>query len=241
MMPLVSICIPCFRYERYIVDCLMSCCNQDYDNVEIVVVDDASPDRSAEMVQKVRDPRIKLIRHKENKGYSAAKNTGIRASKGEYITTLDSDDMLTLVSISKRVRFLKEHTDVDVVHGIAYKVAGGCGYGKALLKQEKFAFDTRCKIHAQGVMVRRSAYEKYGLYYEAMRSKADKEMWQRMLLLGAKFTKISTKCAFYRMHEKSMLSMRNRNPDYDRKVTKLYYKRIEDVKKRGMDAIEERL
>jgi len=118
---------------------------------------------------------------------------------------------------------------------------GTMGYGKALFKQEKMPFDKRCVIHAQGVMVRRSAYEKYGLYYEALRSKADKCQWITMQLLGAKFAKIGSKCAFYRIHDKSMLAMRNRNPKYDKAVTKLFNERIDDVKARGFDAITDKL
>ena len=216
------------------MDCLISSVNQDYDDIEIIVVDDASTDRSLEMAQKVRDPRIKILRHSKNMGYSAAKNTAIRAAVGEYIRPLDADDMMCSVGISKPLRYLEAHPEVDFVHGIAYKMNGGPGYGKALLKQHKMDFDTRCKIHAQGVMYRRNLHDKYGLYYEALKSKADKEFWNRLLILGARMAKIKSKLAFYRIHEKSMLAMRNRNKDYDRKMTKLYNDRIKQIKREGL-------
>jgi len=229
-MPLVSIIIPVYKYERYIVDCLVSCVNQEHDDIEIIVVDDASPDRSSEMAEKVRDKRIRILGHTTNKGYSAAKNTGIRASKGKYIRTLDADDMLTPVGITKPLAFLEGNLDIPLVHGIAYKLDGGPGYGKALLKQSKLPFDTRCKIHAQGVMYKKELHERYGLYYEKMRSKSDKEFWNRLMLLGVPFGRIKSKLAFYRIHHKSMLAMRNRNPGYDREITDMYNERLKAIK-----------
>jgi len=228
---IVSIIIPLYNYEKYIADCLLSCVNQDYENVEIIAVDDHSTDRSVEMARKVNDKRIRIIELKENKGYSHAKNEGIIQSKGEYITTIDADDMLTLPSIRKRVEYLENSPGIDIVHGIAYKFEGSKSYSECLRKQHKLSFDRRCKIHAQGVLVRRSVYERFGLYYEALRSKADKEFWVRLSFLGVEFGKIETKCAFYRIHEKSMLAMRNRNKKYDKMITKMYYDRIEEIER----------
>lgn len=231
---MVSIIIPLYNYEQYIIDCLISCVNQDYEDIEIIVVDDCSTDRSIEMAKKVIDPRIRIIELKENTGYSHAKNVGIIASKGEYITTIDADDMLTLPSIRKRVEHLERIKENDVVHGIAYKFESGKGYSNALRKQHNLPFDQRCKIHAQAVMLRRETYQKYGLYFEPLRSKSDKEMWERLRLCGARFGKIETKCAFYRIHQKSMLAMRNRNKAYDKKVTKMFNERIEQIKHEGL-------
>ncbi len=234
MPKLVSVVIPLYKYEKYIIDCLLSCVNQEYRDVEIIVVDDCSPDRSVEMAKKINDPRIKIIELKENKGYSHAKNIGIIASKGEYITTIDADDMLTLPSIRKRVEYLERMEGHDVVHGIAYKFESSKGYPHALRKQYKLPFDRRCKIHAQAVMLRRETYQKYGLYFEPLRSKSDKEMWQRLRMCGARFGKIETKSAFYRIHKESMLAMRNRNKSYDKKITKIYNERIDQIKREGL-------
>ena len=230
----VSIIIPCYNYDKYIIDCLLSCVNQDYSNVEIIVVDDASTDNSVEMAQKITDDRVRIIQHSENKGYSAAKNTGIIECQGDYIVPLDADDMLTIPSISKRVRYLDEHPEIAVVSGIAYKYSSNRGYAKALRKQCRLPFDRRCKYHAQGLAFRRGVFRKYGLYYERMRSKSDKEHLTRLELAGVKFGKISTKCAFYRIHDESMLAMRNRNKAYDKKITKMFNERVAQLKREGI-------
>lgn len=234
MSSFVSIIIPCYNYERYIIDCLLSCVNQNYSNVEIIVIDDASTDNSVEMAEKVTDSRIKIIQHSENKGYSAAKNTGIIECQGDYIIPLDVDDMMTTVGVSKRVRYLDEHPEIDFVSGIAYKFEGSGSYSKALRKQHRLPFDRRCRIHAQGLAYRRQVFKRYGLYFEPMRSKADKEYNTRLELMGARFGKIMTKCAFYRIHDKSMLAMRNRNKAYDNKITQMYNDRVKQIKKEGL-------
>ena len=233
MEPLVSVIMPSYNCADFIGITLDSVIAQTYKNWEVIVVDDCSTDRSREMVAKVNDKRIKIMTLEPNQGYSKAKNEGIIHSKGEYITTIDSDDMLTLPSISKRVRYLDEHPETEVVHGIAYKFEGSKSYAVCLRKQHKLAFDRRCKIHAQGIMYRRETFRRYGLFYEALRSKADKEYNTRLQLAGAKIDKIMTKCAFYRIHGKSMLAMRNRDKKYDKMVTKKYYERLGQIKMEG--------
>jgi len=231
---MVSIIIPLYNYENYITDNLLSCINQNYQDIEVIVIDDYSTDRSVEMAKKISDPRIQIIELKQNCGYSHAKNIGIIRSKGKYIAHLDADDALTLVGISKRVKYLDENPNVDMVHALAYKFDGSIGYGKMLRKQYKMHIDRRCNIHAQTVMLRRPTYDKYGLYFEGLRSKADAEMWERLRICDANIKKIESKVAFYRSHSKSMLAMREKNKSYDKQITRIYNERIAQIKQEGL-------
>ena len=88
--PLVSVVVTLYNYEKYIKDCLLSIKKQDYDNIEIIVVDDCSKDESVNVANSVDD--VKVIALTENKGYSFCKNVGIKSSKGEVIVLLDADD-----------------------------------------------------------------------------------------------------------------------------------------------------
>ena len=87
-----SFVIPAFNVSEYIISCLKSILEQDYDNFEIIVVDDGSTDDSIVKVKKIQDDRIKVISQR-NQGVSAARNTGIAHASGDYIIFLDSDDM----------------------------------------------------------------------------------------------------------------------------------------------------
>lgn len=93
--PLVSIIVPIYNVERYLAECLDSLVNQTLQDIEIICVNDGSPDNSADIVRKYMqaDSRIKLI-EQENRGLSGARNAGLKVAKGEYVYFMDSDDWL---------------------------------------------------------------------------------------------------------------------------------------------------
>ena len=94
-MPEVSVIIPVYNTEQFLEDCLNSVLAQTFTDFEIIAVDDGSTDNSAAIVKRfsAKDNRIVII-HQENKGLSEARNTGIKAARGNWITFVDSDDML---------------------------------------------------------------------------------------------------------------------------------------------------
>jgi glycosyltransferase involved in cell wall biosynthesis len=215
----VSIVVPLYNYAQYVGHCIDSCLRQDFkDDYEIIVVDDGSTDQSVLKVMEFQQSsRVKLIRHKGNKGYSVAKNTGIIASSGEYVALIDADDMLTVNSIRTRAAFLDQHKAFDFVHGYAFSIIGDGGYDywEHRIYKLKLCHQPK-KIHSQTVMVRRSVYEKYGLYDEDLRSKSDNEMWYRLMMVAQlNHWKLDVPpLAFYRRHDLSMIMYRKRNPDY---------------------------
>lgn len=95
-MPQISVIVPVYNVEQYLSRCLDSIINQTYRNFEVILVDDGSPDKCPEICDyyALQDNRIKVI-HKENGGLADARNEGIRASSGEFITFIDSDDFVS--------------------------------------------------------------------------------------------------------------------------------------------------
>lgn len=95
MNPLVSIIVPIYNAEEYLTGCVESILNQEYYNIEVILVDDGSTDRSSEICDfyASQDNRVKVI-HKSNGGVSAARNAGLRIVKGKYIGFVDADDSL---------------------------------------------------------------------------------------------------------------------------------------------------
>lgn len=93
--PLISIIVPVYKVEKYLSRCIESILNQTYKNIEIILVDDGSPDNCPQIcdVYSKIDSRIKVI-HKENGGLSKARNTGLDIATGEYIAFVDSDDYI---------------------------------------------------------------------------------------------------------------------------------------------------
>lgn len=103
MPPKVSVIIPVYNTQDYIVDCVASVVNQTYPHLEILIIDDGTPDHAIERVQKTfSDERIRIL-HQENQGISAARNLAIQEATGEYFFFLDSDDAIVDEAIERLV------------------------------------------------------------------------------------------------------------------------------------------
>ena len=113
--PKVSIIIPVYNVKPYVAEALDSVINQTYKNLEIIVIDDGSNDGSEKICDEYakKDNRIKLI-HQENRGLSAARNTGLDNMSGEYVAFLDSDDVFELEAIEKSLQAML-YNNVDCV------------------------------------------------------------------------------------------------------------------------------
>ena len=104
--PFITITVNLYNYERFIGDCIQSILNQTYTNFELIVIDDCSVDNSYKVAKKFekKDKRVKVIKLKKNGGIGHAKNEGIIRSRGDYIATLDADDMMTINSLEVRLK-----------------------------------------------------------------------------------------------------------------------------------------
>lgn len=106
--PLVSVIIPTYNRRNTILASVNSVLNQTYKNIELIVVDDCSTDDTISILEQINDKRLKIIRHSENKGQNAARNTGIKASTGEYIAHHDSDDIWHLNKLEIQMNKIQE-------------------------------------------------------------------------------------------------------------------------------------
>ena len=122
MSPLISVIIPVYNVEKYIEKCILSVCNQNYKNIEIILVNDGAKDSSGVLCDKLADAdsRIKVI-HKENGGVSSARNTGIERANGDFICFIDGDDYVSSDYVSDMLN-VAEKTDSDIVTSNQYKI-----------------------------------------------------------------------------------------------------------------------
>lgn len=112
-MKYISVIIPVYNVERYVAATIHSVLLQTYQNFELIIVDDGSPDRSVEICQQFTDKRIKIIQQK-NRGVSAARNTGILQAKGEYLAFLDGDDLWLPQKLERHINHLESSPHVGV-------------------------------------------------------------------------------------------------------------------------------
>lgn len=118
MNPIISVIIPVYKVEAYLHQCVDSVLNQNYQNLEIILVDDGSPDNCPAICDDyaAKDKRIKVI-HKENGGLSDARNYGIKAAKGDYLLFLDSDDYwVGTDGLNDLVCIIGLYKNVDVIY-----------------------------------------------------------------------------------------------------------------------------
>ena len=116
----VTIIIPVYNSEKYIQRCLDSCINQTYKNIEILVINDGSTDRTKQIITKIKDKRIIMI-DKKNSGVSDSRNVGLSKARGKYIMFLDSDDWLDQDAVKQMVQIISKE-NIDAIR-FNYRIA----------------------------------------------------------------------------------------------------------------------
>ena len=113
---MITIITPVYKAEKYLHRCVDSILAQSYTNFELLLIDDGSPDNSGAICDEyaVKDSRVRVF-HKENGGVSSARNAGIDAAQGEFLTFVDSDDYLSPHTYQPLIGFLEAHEEVDFV------------------------------------------------------------------------------------------------------------------------------
>jgi len=172
MGDLVSVIIPVYKVEQYLERCVRSVTSQTYDNLEILLIDDGSPDRCGEMCDSfaAEDRRIRVI-HQKNGGLSAARNTGIDASSGQWLFFIDSDDFIHRDCIGKLLA-AAETSGADIA---------SCGFEKT--EDDTIRGDVR--FPATEVISRDEAMRR--LFLEEDTSFAWGKIYRRELFQGIRF------------------------------------------------------
>ncbi len=113
---MISIIIPIYKVEQYLDECVTSIINQTYKDLEIILVDDGSPDGCPQMCDKwaEKDNRIRVV-HKKNGGLSSARNAGLKVAKGEYVGFVDSDDYVDTTMFEDLMRIMNQNDKTMVV------------------------------------------------------------------------------------------------------------------------------
>ncbi len=207
----VSVIIPVYNVKpKYIEEAVNSVLNQTYKNIEIIIVNDGSDDnQTLNFLKCINNEKIKVI-NQENKGLSAARNTGITTSSGEYILPLDSDDKIEKTYIEKAVKVIENNLSIGMVYCEAEHF--GAKTGKWELPEynrEDFLY-TNCIFCS--ALYRKTDWEKAGKYDEKMRDGCeDWDLWLSFIELGLKPFRIPEVLFYYRKHASgSMLDKTSR-------------------------------
>lgn len=145
--PLLSVVVPVYKTERYLDACMESVLGQTLKDLEIILVDDGSPDRCPEMCEQwaAKDPRIRVV-HKENQGLGYARNTGIDNARGKYIAFLDSDDLIEPQTYAEAMDEMKRN-DADMVRFMCNRFVDDGHRGAESYDKAPVLFNNKEDIH----------------------------------------------------------------------------------------------
>ena len=194
-MPKVTVIIPSYNCEAYIAETIDSILNQTFKDLELIVVDDGSTDRTCEIVESYGDP-VRLIRQ-SNARVCAARNRGIREAKGEFICLMDHDDYWYPEKLARQLQEFERHPEAGAVFSTFirwYRDESGNfpapeSYDRLSVPDDtdpeftgwiyhQFLLD--CWMLTSSAMFRKEVFEKCGMFDEALPYSEDWELWIRM-------------------------------------------------------------
>lgn len=214
---MLSVIIPVYNVEDYIDDCIQSIVGQSYTDLEVILIDDGSSDKSFEICQKYaeRDPRVHVLKQ-EHKKAAAARNTGIRAATGEYITFVDSDDYIEKNAYKRLLTIMKEK-NLDVIRGsycieennvfkndirresISKKIMDGPSFFNEVYEKNLYCVHVGIGIYKRDYIISNNLFFYEGITHED-------ELWiPRMLIKANRIVHVNDYFYFYRYREGSVM------------------------------------
>jgi glycosyltransferase involved in cell wall biosynthesis len=224
-MKLVSVIIPCYNREQWLEKCIHSVLNQTYYNLEIIIIDDGSSDRTFQIVKSFNDKRIKYF-YKENGGHASARNFGINQSIGEWIAFLDSDDYWDKHKIKTQLSY----GDFDAIYCNANIIdeKGSIIKNNKSINFEKLHSDIKNNIllaniitgSSSSIILKTSIIKRVGYFRNDLKIGEDWEYWARAIWLNIKIKYVTEKLTFIRTHLNSTQS-NAKQTDFSNSKTKI--------------------
>ncbi|GHM99855.1 hypothetical protein WSM22_13450 [Cytophagales bacterium WSM2-2] len=204
-MPWISVIMPVFNAEDFLEDAIQSILDQSFADFEFLIFNDGSTDRSLEIINSFKDPRIILFDSPRNFGYVKWLNEGIKKAKGKYIARIDADDIADHNRLDKQYQFMESNPEY-IICGSNYRIIGDRSVSNLPLEDS----DIRLRMLRitpfchPSVMLRTSVLHEYSIFYnsEHMPSE-DHEMWVFLSDYG-KFKNLPEPLLYYRVHQSNI-------------------------------------
>lgn len=205
--PLVSVIVPVYNGEKYIEETVQSVLNQDYDNVELVVIIDGTKDRTVDILKPYEEQGLLKVLEQENMGASASRNKGMKLAKGEYVLLLDQDDLIEPTLISKAVKLAQVTKSSGVV--VNGKLIDSYGalirrmyrFNKPTLKLKDMLCKNQIYTTSQVLFNRQKVLLLGGLDAQNAGIADDWDLMLRIVLSGGKLVFLDEMLMSYRIHD----------------------------------------
>lgn len=204
--PKVSVVMPVFNRANSVALAAKSILLQDFQDFELIIVDDGSTDGTPQVVAQFDDPRIRLIAMPANCGNAMARNIGLDLARGEFIATMDSDDVALPARLGKQWRFLKANPEIDILGTNLFKIIAGQSYEQehaaddGIIKARLLPLSGVAMIHPT-TMMRAAFLDRAGLRYPMVRTDVDHAIWIEALERGARFSVLQESLLCYCRHD----------------------------------------
>lgn len=221
--PRVSVVIPCYNYGRYIANCVDSALSQPGVNADVLIIDDASQDGSAEVIREIaaKDRRVRAIYHERNLGHIATYNEGIFQVEGDYVVLLSADDLLAPGSLARATTLMESNPGVGLVYGPvvefedvppALNHANRGGAASWTIWRGHDWLRDRCRTGRNALMspeavMRKSVLYAVGGYQTSLPHAGDFDMWMRAASVSDVGYIGGITQAYYRVHTANMHSV----------------------------------
>jgi glycosyltransferase involved in cell wall biosynthesis len=215
--PSVSVIVPCYNYGHYLSECVQSVLDQQNVRVDVLIIDDASPDGSAEIVKRLAtgDSRIRTIFHTMNRGHIATYNEGLAQASGDYTVLLSADDRLTPGCLARATSVMEQYPSVGLTYGFAvdftdtYLPQARTVAANWIIWQGHNWITHRCKtghnvLRSPEAVMRTSVLREIGGYRADLPHTADFEFWMRAATVSDVAYISGADQAYYRIHENNM-------------------------------------
>ncbi|MVO98684.1 glycosyltransferase family 2 protein [Paenibacillus lutrae] len=204
----ISIIMSVYNDENYLEESINSILNQTFTNWECIIINDASKDRSSEIIEHYSaiEPRIKVINLPVNQGLANALNMGIKNANGTYIARHDSDDIMLPDRLSKQFDFMETHKEIGVLGSFA-KIIDEDGVLKGSIITPRIPNSNNiCKgnpvIHPS-VFIRKELFNQIGSYDSSLRRCQDYALWFHFISRGVNFYNLEEELLLYRITRSS--------------------------------------
>lgn len=213
----VTVIVPVYNAEAFLSECIDHILEQDYGNLELLLVDDGSTDKSRRICEEYAEKSTKIrFFHQKNSGVSAARNYGLQQAQGQFVVFVDADDYLSQPDVLSRMVEKIEADDADLVVGDYFRLwngrllpAGSCA-GLSMISSEAGAFRFRgffsvgTLSYIWGKMYRRSFLEQYELYFHNYHYGEDKLFNFECYIHGAAYAFLGEPVYVYRKNDDSV-------------------------------------
>ena len=227
----MSIVIPCYNHEKYVQEAIKSVINQDYDNIELIIIDDGSSDDSTVKIKEIipacqqRFKRFEF-RHRPNKGLCATLNEALEWCEGEFFASIASDDVLRKYKTSRQVKYLQENASSIGVFGSVEIIHDANGTKQTKVKRvKKYNFKDiflhQHNLSAPTQLLQLKAVKSVGGYREDLIIE-DWSMWLFLTEHGGTLDCVDTVFASYRRHDGNLSSQFEKMQNGRKQVVALF-------------------